>query len=250
MKNNLVIADAYDTLHRIDVHAALKNRSMVKASTGSQDYSITDAPEFSHVSFAEWLPAASKPYKISPHERDYLLMVTPLIYSEIPNRNGVAFPTKELSAFVPDEGRRAFETWRGKPVHIEHDSEDCSKAIGVIIDTSMTPVTTMGQGNVWKIMALIAIDRTKDSNHARLMWERKRNCFSMGAMVNQYSCGYCGAGEGRCNHINLKRPLDFYTIGNRLVYRKVHGIRGFEHSSVADPAYSMIYTDKIVGRDG
>ena len=68
----------------------------------------------------------------------------------------------------------------------------------------------------------------------------------MGAMVDSWSCSYCGAGEGECSHIDPKKQVVFYEIDGRLVYKNVHGINAYELSLVKDPAYATAFSDILV----
>ena len=51
-----------------------------------------------------WLPFAAKPYHISPNPDDYVIVATPIIPSDLPNRNGVGFPLNQLLKFDPVTG--------------------------------------------------------------------------------------------------------------------------------------------------
>lgn len=222
---HIIYASETKTLPALDIHA-LKNGKVQASATFS-----------SALDFDSWLPFASEYHDISRNPSDYLLVPVLTIPSDLPNRNGVAFPLAELIAWDPDYGMQAYKTWKGKPVHIEHDSEDPKTAIGIIVDTALKPISGYNQNKHWKLIKLLAIDRNKGGEHAANLENETENTFSMGAYVSQYTCGYCDAIMGQCDHISKNRLKDFYLLNGKLVYRKVHGIRGFETSKVATPAF-------------
>lgn len=67
-----------------------------------------------------WLTAASRHYNISPDPKDYVMAPVTILVSSIPNRNGVAFPLRELAEFDPEMGMLSYQTWGKKPVFYEH----------------------------------------------------------------------------------------------------------------------------------
>lgn len=215
---------------------------------------IQDSPEESRINgtrFEDWLPFASLAYKISPVPSDYLFRPVLAIISDLPNRNGVGFPASELSKWNVDGGCQAYRTWVGKPMHLEHgtwhpdpDNPDPELAIGVIVDVVMKPLVGFGENKLWKVVMLAAIDKTKNRSRAKLIEEGKRNTYSMGALVNYYTCSYCKGIVGKtCDHIDPEEPVVLYRIRNELVYRLCAGVLGAELSSVDDPAYGVAASD-------
>lgn len=243
-----VYAEAYGFRPALDVHKSIKNRDMVMSSTQQKIQVISSLGDdrFQSLSFGDWLPACAAAYHISPNVEDYVLVPVIAMPSDLPNRNGVAFPLAELKRWSVDEGCLAFETFRGKPVHIEHDNQDETKAIGVIVDVAMKPMNGFGAGRVWKMIELLAIDRTKNPTRASQILTGEHNAYSMGAWVESYSCGYCRAPMGNCNHLHPNRPKDFYVLNGALVHRRVGGIKGFETSSVGDPAFVSAISDRLL----
>ena len=188
--------------------------------------------------FPVWLPFAAKEYQISKDPKDYILAPVISIPAGLPNRNGVAFPLATLLEWNVDHGMQAYRTFVGKPMFIEHNNSDHTKAIGVIVDAAMRPVRTHGQGKQWKLIKLAAIDRNKGYEVADPILSGDLNTYSMGAYVESYSCGYCGSPMGLCSHINKRNLKDFYVNNGRLVFRQVHNIVGFEFSVVKVPAFT------------
>ncbi len=227
MKPFIEYADARTLVKPIDVHAMRRHSKRETAAefTGNQ------------LDFANWLPFAAEKYHISKNPDDYILVPVLSIPSDLPNRNGVAFPLSELLDWSVDDGMQAYRTFNGKPVFVEHQNSDPTTAIGVIVDTSLKPIQGFGRNRLWKLVKLLAIDRDKGYEHAEGLLNGTDNTFSMGAYVSDYSCSYCGAQMGQCQHISRKNVKDFYVLNGRLVFRRVHGIKGFECSKVASPAY-------------
>ena len=235
-----VYADC-STLPYIDLHKEIRRKSVVVASEGltvasdSPIRQVTDA-----LDWMKWLPFCAQAYHISPHPEDYILLPTIICPSDLPNRNGVGFPLRELVAWEPEMKRQVYRGWKGCPTFSEHANTDNTKARGVVIDSVMKKVQGV-HGNLWKVMGLAAFDRNKYPDVAHRLLTRTTTTVSMGAYVSSYSCGACGAPAGSCGHINLRRPRDFYldSATGKLVYRKCHGITPFELSEVQTPAWSV-----------
>lgn len=184
------------------------------------------------------LPFAAKELLISSDPKDYLIYPVPIMYSDLPNRNGFAFPLQELIRWNVELGRQAFKGWAGMPMYKEHRSEDHKKALGMVIDTRLRRIENFGRGVFWKVMALAAIDRNKDPELAERMEQGLLDTYSMGAMVDYCTCSYCGAVAGKCSHVPEENDtVSFYTLNGRLVYKNVHGVKPYELSVVEDPAF-------------
>jgi hypothetical protein len=132
-------------------------------------------------------------------------------------------------------------------MHIEHQSDDPTKAIGVIVDVSMVPLKGFGQNKLWKVICLAALDRTKDPERVSRIERGELNTYSMGSLVSAYSCSYCGkeVGEGPdfCTHIDPEEQVVFYELKGKLVYRLVRDVMAVELSSVDDPAFGVAASD-------
>jgi len=222
----------------LDVNRAVKSKA-------------TAAVELGMISgFESWLPFAAKELRISADVKDYLMYPVPIMYSDLPNRNGVAFPLNELVKWNVRRGCQAYKGWSGCPMYEEHKSEDHTKALGVIADSALRRINGMGKGKLWKVVCLAAIDRTKNVLLAKELESGALNSYSMGAMVDGYTCSHCGAEIDHCDHVSLKKPIDFYELnaahGNELVYRNVVGIDPYELSVVRDPAYGTATSDHLI----
>lgn len=193
--------------------------------------------------FEQKLPWLAPVMHISSNPEDYFMFPVPIMYSDLPNRNGVAFPLSELVKWNSDLKCQGYESWRYAPMFVEHQSDDITTAIGVVADVSLRKIEGYGDGKLWKVVALAAIDRTKNPELARRMEAGEINTYSMGAMVDGWTCSYCGAGEGKCAHIDPNAPVTFYELNGRMVFKNVFGIGGYELSVVEDPAYLTAISD-------
>jgi hypothetical protein len=187
-----------------------------------------------------WLKAAAKEYLISPDIRDYVLVPCPILISDIPNTNGDSVTIQEFLRFDPEMGMQAFKTARGKPCQLEHANKDITKAKGVILDVFLRPLKRFGNGKYWKLVELMAYDRTKDPLLVQSILSGENNAYSIGFYYNSYTCSICGSlytmgGSSVCKHTFPRKPT--YEANGQLVYRQCRNIRIFETSSVATPAY-------------
>lgn len=239
----------------IDVHKEVKNKNIYQTKEKSTLVTATYNPNLADNSFQEklditsWLPSASKVYKISPDITDYIFVPVFTIPSGLPNRNSVAFPLQALMEFSEDAGCLGYKTFKGKPVHIEHDNEDPEKAIGVIADCSLRKLTGFGNGKVWKLLELLCIDRSKNPDMANKILKKDYNSYSMGAMVSRYTCSICNSEITKnkdCGHVGPPGTIDFNEYDGKLAFKNVWGIHGIETSSVATPAFSVAVADLLV----
>lgn len=205
--------------------------------------------------YPTWLPFAAKLYEISPNIEDYILVTTLICPSDIPNRNGIGFPLKELTEFrAPPVSRMAYKAWAGTPLHYEHKNEIHKDAYGVVLDSSLHKVSNYGGGKLWKVMGIIAVDKTKYPKMAERVRTGAVNTYSMGALVDAFSCSYCGAEltkHKHCSHVNLNRDIDWniiphYSGVDHVAFRNAHGISAIEYSIVESPAWTSALSDTIL----
>lgn len=194
----------------------------------------------------QWLPFAAQVYHLSQDIRDYVLVPVPVMNTELPNTNGDSVTLKEMLKFDPELGMQAFKSFRGKPCHLEHDNRDHRKAKGVILDVFLRPIRRFGNGRYYKLIELMAYDRSKDPLLVNSLLSGENNAYSVGFYYKSYTCSVCGKTVGQtkfgsaetCDHTFLrKRP--YAMPDGRLAYRQCHDIRGFETSVVADPAFKI-----------
>lgn len=195
--------------------------------------------------FETWLPFSSSHYHISSNPSDYILVPVVAMPSDLPNRNSAAFPLSELIKFDPELGMQAFKTWKGKPTFLEHRNDDITKAYGVIADSSLRKLNGWSDGKVWKLLLLLAFDRSKHSDVTDKISSGEFNSYSMGAWVSGYTCSYCGAEVGKCVHIDKhNKNFSMYELNGKIVSKNCHDICGFECSSVGTPAFISAISDR------
>jgi hypothetical protein len=199
-----------------------------------------------------WLPKAAEKYKVSANLEDYVAVPVTIMPSDLPNRNGVGFPLKELTAFNPNPyvKQLGYETWTGSPTFEEHQNDDYTKAKGVVFSTALVKLPR-SEGNLYKVVALCGFDRTKDSDLYNQVKAGKRTSYSMGAWCEDYECSICGKrhSQGTCEHASVNNPqFEIFETpqGPKLGYYNAIGICGFEVSSVKDPAFISATNEYLI----
>lgn len=238
----------------IDVHKSLKDKDIYRVKNSlivkaNYDPSQTGNTLQGKLDITNWLPFASPKMDISPNISDYIFVPVFTIPSDFPNRNSVAFPLLALKDYSVDYGMLGYQTFKGKPVHYEHDNQDPLKAYGVIADTSLRKLKGFGGGKVWKLMELLAIDRSKHPETANQILKKDYNSYSMGAMVGRYTCSICNANISNkftCGHVGKPGTIDFKEFAGKLAFKNVWDIGGLETSIVATPAFHTANSDTLL----
>lgn len=246
---------------QIGIHRLKSNSDRTEVDSEhnvSQDNKVGDAfdaeknPEAHQRIDYTWLPFAAKTYHISPRIEDYIIVPTPVCPSDIPNRNGIGFPLEELVKYhAPPNHYQSYRGWVGVPGHEEHQNEDCTKAVGVVLDTSLTKILGYGGGKLWKVMALFAVDKNKYPELAQAYLDRTIDTVSMGALVNYFTCSYCGqevSDDHNCGHVGSPKEVNWnlqqdWDGSKHLTYLRAHDIFPIELSVVRDPAWTMALSD-------
>lgn len=237
----------------LKIHSASTPLFTVDADTAEGRDGIKEAEGAYQLSAHTWLPFAAKRYHISPRIEDYLIVATIMLPSDIPNRNGIAFPLAELVKFQPPPvARQVYKAWAGCPVHLEHDNEDCTKAYGAVLDTSLHKIEGFGQGKLWKVMGLTAIDKTKHPDIAQKVKDGILSEYSIGALAERFECSYCKSPVSKFSHCHHVQPeaLNFTTTSDwegkeHLVYLNALDLSPIEFSIVADPAWTAASSDQV-----
>lgn len=208
---------------------------------------IVDTLKETMLDVKSWLPFCAEPYAISSNIEDYVAIPVIIMPSELPNRNGVGFPYDELTRFNTDTGTLAYQTWKGKPTHIEHQNKILDAAKGVIFATAMRPLKGT---NIWRVIVLCGFDRKKDPSLVNDILTGERSSYSMGAFVKDYECSICSArlSNGGCNHVESPGKPPKFNIyeDNKLAYYRAIDPLGFETSSVAVPAYTSATNSQYI----
>jgi hypothetical protein len=189
-----------------------------------------------------WLPAAAKAYHISDQLSDYVISDVPILTTPIPNKNMQTFAYRELTTFDPMLHDMVYKTFARSAMHWEHENRDPTKAKGVIFDVVLIPVPKYG---IAKVSILIGCDRTKDPDLAKDILTRKRDGWSMGAIVKAFVDSVTGRvvpQEGG----EYKRG-QMVKVGDKvkLCHHFCTGSNFFETSSVANPADVTAHGDMM-----
>ena len=235
--------DCQQSQSTIEMHKVIKEGKLETLSNNIDEH---EQVQGALLDAKNWLPFAAEKYCISPKLEDYVLLNTIAMFSDLPNRNNVAFPFKELSAFNTDIGMLAYKGWKGMPSYCEHQNKDYTKAKGVIFDAVMRPLHGY-KGNLWKVILLTGFDRNKDPMLVNDILTHKRPSTSMGAYCEDYNCSICGASlkAGGCEHL-IKGDPTYKIINGKFACWNTKNIKAFENSSVASPAYLMATNDKTI----
>lgn len=221
----------------------------------AKDIQIEDEQRLNGIDLS-FLPFAAKRYHISPDLSDYVIFSTIICPSDIPNRNGIAFPLEELVRFTPTPSPHlVYKGWTACPLHLEHDNEDCTKAIGIIFDVSLTKMPEeYGNGKLYNVVGVCGIDRTKAPKIAEKFASGEIDTVSMGALAGYFTCSICGAvcdDEHHCSHITSSKNVNFTPVpdsfGNiHVAFLNAHDLDPIETSVVADPAWAPALSDMIL----
>ena len=191
---------------------------------------------FRDIGFADLLARCHEFYNISRNPKDYVLQALPIIWSELPNRNGIAFPLKALIEWNKVKGCSAYQGWKGQAVRVEHDWN--GPAVGIIPDVTLRRLKGFAGDKLWKLVVLHAVDRTKDPERANRLESGQHNSWSMGCLADRQVCSACGTTiENHCAHLRAKQMMAVYD--GTLVFRVAYGIQAEESSMVDDPAYGQ-----------
>ena len=166
------------------------------------------------------------------------------------NKNNDGWPAQEL--------QKAWRTFIGKPIFIDHHNSDPKRARGVIVDaalhveddktSALDPYYATAPANhkppTW-IELLLEVDAKKFPRLAKAIVSGEIDSVSMGANVEMSKCSHCGneaySPEQFCKHIISKGAYFDYTSSDgvktsKRSYEDCHNVGFFEISFVFDPA--------------
>lgn len=146
------------------------------------------------------------------------------------NQNGDAFPEYELLR-EREDGTKAYETFIGRGLFVNHKSDDAEAIRGIILD-AMWDSKTKG------VDILVACDRVAYPQLARQIEQGYSNDVSMGTRVSHSICSICGnkavTENDYCEHVKANKGLRL--ADNRRVYEINNGLEFIEISVVANGA--------------
>jgi len=133
----------------------------------------------------------------------------------------------------------------------EHDNEIHEKAYGVVLDSSLHKVTGYGGGKLWKVMGLLAVDKNKYPDIAQQVLTGEINTYSMGALVDYFTCSYCGqecSSKYMCQHVSSPETINWKSVkdfdgSEHIAFLNAHNIQPIEVSIVKDPAWAPALSD-------
>lgn len=140
-------------------------------------------------------------------------------------------------------------------VVVHNCNEDCTKAHGVVLDSSLHKINGYGGGKLWKVMGLAAIDKTKYQDIARKVATGEINTYSMGAEAGYFTCSYCGLRMNErghsCSHVDFRNQIDWRIVNDfdgsqHLAFRNAHDLVPIELSIVGDPAWTTALSDLLL----
>ena len=181
-----------------------------------------------------------------------------LFYADIPNKNGFGFSLGNLSSWSSEHGVSRYQTWRGKPVFLNHANTDVKQAMGIVLDTFLKKVPNKRKtmpgpsGDYWKVLSCLAVDRGKNKEIASRIMAKDLSTYSMGTIITGgYLCSICNKQVGTCRHLDMRKPrydMKLVDTGKELPeVAYVIGLDpvGFEVSAVDVPAYEMAENDRV-----
>ena len=149
------------------------------------------------------------------------------------NRNFDGFESSEL--------KRAYTTFEGRPVFVNHENHDPTRTRGIVVASAYRE-----DGDDRYIELLIEVDAQAFPKLAQEIADGNIDSVSMGCEVESTICSYCGNEADDlgdfCEHVlhhkgqTLQRAAANGEIEDVLVYEICRGVNFFEISFVFDPA--------------
>lgn len=213
----------------------------VKTSSNRIDYSPVPGEMISKV--------AAKPDE-GDLEGGYLYVRARAISSRV-NKNNDGWPSEELA--------RAYKTFIGRPIFVDHNNSDPTRTRGVVVDAKLhveedekvaafDPYYATAPDNhkppTW-VEILIEVDAKTYPKLAKSIREGHIDATSMGANIDRSVCSVCGneaaTPKEYCDHIQSKGQTFEITADNgekikKKSYEDCYGVNFFEDSFVFDPA--------------
>lgn len=183
-----------------------------------------------------WTAGMARTSKISDFDftpEPGMLYVTTRAISSRVNANYDGWPAEEL--------RKAYRTFVGRGVFVDHNNWDTDRSRGVILDSRLyEDRLASGHDDTW-IELLIEVDSQAFPKLARAILSGDIDAVSMGADVEYTVCSVCSnkAHDVReyCAHIPAMKGRTVQSeSGERLVFEDCYGVNFFEISFVFDPA--------------
>lgn len=217
------------------------------------------------------LKLVAKDYDISEDPTNYIFEAVRAVTAEVPNENGDAFPHGELLRFDHRLGKAVYQTFIGKPHHINHRADNPKHSRGVVLDASyndMSPalevcpdcnhrtaeaegrdktgINCVKCGHTVKdefVELLLAVDTRKDPTFADGVRTGSLDSLSMGCEAGYTDCSICDNRARSihqfCQHIksgNKKKMFKAASGKERMSFEKCGEVVFTEISRVDQPA--------------
>ena len=174
--------------------------------------------------------------------KDHIYTVTRAISARV-NQNYDGFPSEEL--------RKAYKTFLGKPVFVNHQNEDPTRARGRVVGTRYVE-----NGADKYIEVIQEVNAKKFPLLAKELIEAGLDSVSMGCSAERTICSFCGnVATGMfdmCTHVlnfkgqKLRRAGKNGQMEEVLVYEECRDLGFFELSYVFDPADETAVVSNLV----
>lgn len=189
------------------------------------------------------LSSLSKIYNISDNIKDYIFPVPRAVTANVPNGNGDRFDHEELTRFSAQHRCMVYQTFRNDPLQVEHVADDPKTARGFLPDVSYIT----GNKEDMYVIAVAAVDTTKDPALAEGLLNGSIKSFSMGCICEKVKCSVCGKmatnDHEMCDHLKFSKMSK---INGKLVYEDCLGVEFQELSVVGNPADPTALTQAIL----
>jgi hypothetical protein len=192
------------------------------------------------------LKSIAKVYNLSDNVNNYIFPITRTVTANVPNGNGDRFTSDELTRFSSQHRCRVFETFRNDPLHVEHAADDPKTARGFLPDVYYMNKDAKDM----HVLAVAAVDVTKDSPLAEGILSGDINSFSMGCICEAVKCSYSKCKKPTaysdaelCDHLKFSKMA---SIEGELIYEDCMGVEFQELSVVGTPADPTARTQAIL----
>jgi hypothetical protein len=162
----------------------------------------------------------------------------------------------------PDELRRAYRTFIGRPVYVDHNNWDLNRSRGVIIDAKLRETKLASGHEDVSVEILIEVDAEAFPKLAAAILAGDIDAVSMGADVEYTICSVCGNKAHDvlqyCGHIPQLKGREIPVLDSKtgsqikkLCFEDCYGVSFFEISFVFDPAdESALISDVMLASAG
>ena len=148
--------------------------------------------------------------------------------------------------FTYDELKKAYKTFIGKGIYVNHQSSDIEKKRGIIIDAKFVD---NGDNDNTYVKCLMEINATAHPEFAQMVKDGHSQSVSMGVAVSNSLCSICAHSaksvKNYCDHVKFHKGGVF---GNQPVYEINKGLEFIEISFVSQGADSNAKVLQILAK--